>query len=94
MGGEGLVWANCINLSVRIIWSWKFITIWYADLSGAVEWNRVVPSRRTIASSLLVGLGVRIICTRYVYGFLEAVCLAGVSGLSLVGCMYFPEFPG
>ena len=89
MGGEGLVWANCINLGVRIMWSCTFIQTWYTVRSETVGWNRVLPCRGTITSSALIGLGVRM---TPVNGFLEAVYLACIGGLSLVGSMYFPEY--
>jgi oligosaccharide translocation protein RFT1 len=91
MGGEGLVWANCINLGVRIIWSCKFITKWYAVRNGNVGWNRIFPSKGTMISSVLFGLGVRM-GAAHANGFVEAVVLVGISGFSVVGCMYSPTF--
>jgi oligosaccharide translocation protein RFT1 len=90
MGGEGLVWANCINLGVRTIWSCQFITTWYATQGDNVGWSRLFPSRGTMACSLLIGLSVRM-GARHTSGFFEAICLIAVSGVSLVGCMYFPH---
>jgi len=89
LGGEGLVWSNCINMVVRIIWSCSFITTWYAGRNETVGWNRILPSRGTITSSVLIGLGVRMV---HLSDFLEAVYVAGIGGLSLVGSMCFPEF--
>jgi len=88
MGGGGLVWANCINLGVRIIWSCEFITKWYSVRSEKVGWNRILPSNGAMISSVVFGLGVRM-GAMHTRGFIDAVCLIAISGLSLVGCMYF-----
>ena len=91
LGGEGLVWANCINLGVRIIWSCSFIISWYTYRNESVRWSRVQPTQGTIVSSVLIGLGIRI-CARNESGFIETICLVGVGALSLISCMYFPRF--
>jgi oligosaccharide translocation protein RFT1 len=92
MGAEGLVWANCINMGVRIIWSCQFIRSWYIARNESVGWNRVTPSRGTIISLVLIGVGLRMVSARGLNGFVEAACIVGVSGLSLLGCMYLPDF--
>jgi oligosaccharide translocation protein RFT1 len=91
MGGEGLVWANCINLGVRIVWSCQFLTTWYSVRKANVGWNRVLPRLGTIVSSVFVGAGIRIVCSRGLNGFVEAVFVAAIGGLSLAGCMCVPQ---
>jgi oligosaccharide translocation protein RFT1 len=87
MGGEGLVWANCINLGVRIIWSCQFITTWYTARKANVGWNRVLPQIGTVIFSVLIGIGMRMVCAWELDGFIEALLIAGVGALSLIGCM-------
>jgi oligosaccharide translocation protein RFT1 len=88
MGGEGLVWANCINLGVRIIWSCTFIGKWYERSGASVGWSRVLLSPGTIVSCVIIGLGMRIANEMRFNGWLRVIVIAFVGGLSLVGCMY------
>jgi hypothetical protein len=90
LGGEGLVWANCVNLGVRILWSCRFITAWYREREAAIGWERVVPRSETLAAAMGVGAGVRYVCGRGTGGFINSVGVAGVGGLGLVCCMFLP----
>jgi oligosaccharide translocation protein RFT1 len=89
MGGEGLVWANCNNLGVRIVWSWGFMRTWFMTRKINVQWTRVLPNRGTLVSAGVVGVGMRVF-SKSLDGWIAAVGLAGVGGLILVGCMYVP----
>src|SRR5277367_844515 len=87
-GGEGLVWANCVNLGVRILWSCKFITTWYKERKATVGWERVVPRSGTLVATLAVSAGVRFACRGGSGGFVNSLGVVGVGGLSLVCCRY------
>jgi len=88
MGGEGLVWANCINMGVRIIWSLWFIQDWFSRRGAKVDWARVCPNRLTFVSLIVIGLGLRLGRKSAASGWIEAIGLAAVSGLVSIGCMY------
>jgi hypothetical protein len=64
LSGEGLVWANCVNLGVRILWSCRFITTWYREREATIGWERVVPRSETLAAAVGVGAGVWYVCGR------------------------------
>lgn len=88
MGGEGLVWANCINMGVRIVWSCQFIETWYTARSEHFGWASLLPSRRTMISAAGIGLMLRSLCWMGLNGFIETTCVGGAAALTLVCCMY------
>ncbi|KAJ6260625.1 LOW QUALITY PROTEIN: hypothetical protein Dda_4851 [Drechslerella dactyloides] len=53
MGADGLVWANCVNMAMRIVWSVVFINGYFENIGGSkgVEWGRAMPGW------LLMGVG-------------------------------------
>jgi len=91
-GGEGLVWANCVNLGVRIAWSCAFITRWYGERNASVGWRRAIPEMGTWVVGLGVGFGLPMVCVRRSDGFIDALSVAGVGGLSLACCMLLSNF--
>jgi oligosaccharide translocation protein RFT1 len=93
MGGEGLVWANCVNMGFRILWSCNFIRAWYSSKGVKVDWSLALPARGTMIATLVIGLVIRWVCGKAgLTNFIPTVGLAGLSGLTLVGCMYAPFF--
>ena len=88
MGGEGLVWANCLNMGVRIMWSLVFIQKWYSEKGGHVGWKQAFPSRLTFVSAMIVGVGIRAGSNMAMRGWIKAFGLAGVGGVVLLACMY------
>jgi oligosaccharide translocation protein RFT1 len=48
MGAAGLVYANCINMSCRIIWSATFITAWFKKQGVQFEWSQTMPNGMTV----------------------------------------------
>jgi oligosaccharide translocation protein RFT1 len=91
MGGEGLVWANCVNLGVRIMWSTRFITQWYGVREHNVRWKSVVPTAGTLLVAGVLSLGIRVVgMTGGLDGFVKSVGVVGTGGLGLVVCMYSP----
>ena len=53
MGAEGLVWANVINMALRIIWSISFIDGYLKRNGSSVGILEVMPEPATIAVSLV-----------------------------------------
>jgi hypothetical protein len=90
MGGEGLVWTNCVNMGVRIIWSIMFIESWYAQRGTRVGWKQAFPSQMTISSGIILGLGSRVGSRIATHGWIEAFGLAASGGIILLACMYSP----
>jgi len=89
MQGEGLVWANCVNMGVRIVWSQRFITEWYERRGQGVGWARVVPGSGTLLAAGIVSVGIRVLALRgWLDGFVMSVGVVGIGGLVLLGCMY------
>lgn len=95
LGGEGLVWANCVNLGIRIIWSIWFITRWY-KINGdrGVGWRRVGLKRGTATFMGMIALGLKGLgIMGWLDGFLESVGVVGVCALVLFGGLYYPSPP-
>lgn len=93
LGGEGLVWGNCINLGMRIVWSWRFIRNWFTTRKINVRWMSILPSRGTLMSCVIIGVVIRFISSTGVNGFFETVGVASLGGLALGICMYSLTFP-
>jgi oligosaccharide translocation protein RFT1 len=92
MGGEGLVWANCVNMGVRILWSCNYIRTWYSSKGVIVDWGLAFPARRTAVAAVVIGLVIRLVSGKADFvGFIPSVTLGGIGGLTLVGCMYLPQ---
>jgi Rft protein len=90
MGGEGLVWANCANMLVRIVWSWAFISRWYGERKGSLELTSVLPSWRSGIAATVVGLLFRVLVERLTLGMVGSLAQAAVGGIVLLVCMYPP----
>jgi oligosaccharide translocation protein RFT1 len=88
MAGQGLVWANCLNLGVRIVWSCIFIQNWFSLHKSTVGWRLILPSRGTLVMSILVGLSVRWINGKALYTWFETIGIVGLSGMILSTSMY------
>lgn len=91
LGGEGLVWANCVNLGVRIAWSMRFIREWYKARDMEIRWRKCLPSGGSVMAAAGVAVGIRILRgIDMLDGFVWSVFVVGVAGLGLLGCMYDP----
>ena len=77
-------------MGVRILWSCNFIRSWYDERNKSFGWGRVLPRLGTLATAVVVGAGVRVICGWGIERFVNALVVAGAGGLSLVCCMYAP----
>ena len=95
MGGEGLVWANCINMTARILWSARFgrqwIDAWNVNLARDEQLSpsRAFPRLQSVLVTFLVGLGMR--CEEPTK-FNEALMRGIVAGITLVISMFSPFF--
>lgn len=87
MGGEGLVWANCINMTARIVWSCVFMMRWFAESKGRLDWTDAIPKNGSKIISFLVGWGMK---WAQPAGFREALITGLVGGITLFVSMYFP----
>lgn len=54
-GAQGLVWANVINMALRIIWSSVFIQNYFSKHSLKPGWMDVIPSGTFVAISIGTG---------------------------------------
>jgi hypothetical protein len=95
MGGEGLVWANCINMTARIIWSAQFgrrwIDAWNAKLARDEKMSpiRAFPRIQFMLVSALVGVGMR---WEPHTKFKEALMRGIAAGIALLISMFSPFF--
>jgi oligosaccharide translocation protein RFT1 len=49
MGAEGLVWANAINMALRILWSCTFISAYFKRNGGHFSMSAIMPQLATVA---------------------------------------------
>lgn len=81
LGAEGLVWANTLNMSFRIVWSTVFIASYMKRHNTRLEFAAVLPQPMTIAA----GLGAHAVLTRvqstFTGGPLDIVRGGGVAGV-------------
>ncbi|KAF3923487.1 hypothetical protein ABW21_db0208468 [Orbilia brochopaga] len=88
MGADGLVWANCVNMGMRIVWSVVFINGYFESISAdgkkvGVEWGKAMPGW------LLMGVGVgagavarAVVSERGTLGdYVRGAGLAGIVGI-------------
>ncbi|KAF4629361.1 hypothetical protein G7Y89_g8788 [Cudoniella acicularis] len=65
LGAQGLVWANVLNMTFRIVWSTAFIAQFLKRHGSNFELNEIIPRPVTIA----VGVGTYAILTRLATSF-------------------------
>jgi oligosaccharide translocation protein RFT1 len=91
MGGEGLVWANCINMTARILWSTQFAGQWIGTWNMRLSQDHKMrpisafPRILVVFASVLVGLGIR---WKLPLQFTEALMMGIVAGVTLVISMF------
>ncbi|CZT45285.1 related to oligosaccharide transporter [Rhynchosporium secalis] len=81
MGAEGLVWANALNMGLRIVWSTVFIQTYLRRFGHGLELGQLLPKRLTIAA----GAG-----TFAVLKQLESGFMGGMMDLIESGAVAFP----
>ncbi|KAK6528116.1 Oligosaccharide translocation protein rft1 [Arthrobotrys megalospora] len=90
LGADGLVWANCVNMGMRILWSASFIRGYFGkvgDGKRGVEVGRIIPGRLLVTVAVGVGaVARRVVSEKGVLGdYVKGAGLAGVVG---VVCLY------
>ncbi|KAF3903722.1 hypothetical protein AA313_de0209613 [Arthrobotrys entomopaga] len=89
MGADGLVWANCVNMGMRVIWSSWFIRGYFRRVGDGrgVEVGKVLPGGMFVAVAVGAGavarrvVGERGVLMDYVKG-------GGLSGVVALVCLY------
>jgi len=59
MGAQGLVWANVVNMALRIAWSSVFIRRYFKGYGVIPGWVEVAPSSMLVAVAVAVAAAVR-----------------------------------
>ncbi|KAF3158110.1 Oligosaccharide translocation protein rft1 [Orbilia oligospora] len=90
LGADGLVWANCVNMGMRILWSVSFIRKYFTgvgDGKRGPEVERIMPGRLLVTIAVGVGaIARRAVSERGVLAdYVKGAGLAGVVG---VVCLY------
>ncbi|EWC46488.1 hypothetical protein DRE_04211 [Drechslerella stenobrocha 248] len=90
MGADGLVWANCVNMGMRIVWSVGFINAYFAGVEGSkasarvrVDWAKTMPGWLLVAVGVGAGAVARaVVSERGVFmDYVKGAGLAGVVGV-------------
>ncbi|KAK6500578.1 Oligosaccharide translocation protein rft1 [Arthrobotrys conoides] len=90
LGADGLVWANCVNMGMRILWSVSFIRQYFGivgDGKRGLEAGKIMPGRLLVTVSIGVGaVARRVVSERGILAdYVKGAGLAGVVG---VVCLY------
>ena len=80
-GAQGLVWANMVNMLLRIVWSGSFILNYFRCNNAAFDLRAVLPSPGAIA----VGIGAAAVSSKIQDSFTGELRDLGMSVL-LAGC--------
>lgn len=51
-GAQGLVWANVVNMGLRICWSSIFIRKWLQERGVRGDWKEILPSKALVAAAV------------------------------------------
>ncbi|KAF2007752.1 Rft-1-domain-containing protein [Amniculicola lignicola CBS 123094] len=93
MGGRGVVWANCVNMGLRIVWGGVFIKTFFKERGLEFGFGKVMPSAASLAVAVVMPslLKMRIggaFLDRY--GILgELVGVGGVGGVFVTVVLFF-----
>ena len=82
MSAEGLVWANVLNMVLRILWSGIFVRRWLARKGGAeLRLSSLMPKPLTVAAGVGTAAVVRGLESGFtggIFDFLETGVVAGI----------------
>lgn len=86
LGADGLVWANCVNMGMRILWSVGFIRRYFervGDGKRGVEVGRIVPGGLLVTVAVGVGAVARRVVGEkgVLMDYAKGAGLAGVVGV-------------
>jgi oligosaccharide translocation protein RFT1 len=54
-GAEGLVWANVVNMSLRIVWNVRFVQAFFGRFGAELKLVAALPEWGSVAASVAVG---------------------------------------
>ncbi|KAL7276303.1 Oligosaccharide translocation protein rft1 [Rhizina undulata] len=89
-GAQGLVWANVVNMALRIIWSSVFIQRYFGRLGKKIDWTGVLPGVIFISVALPVGALARSAVERGA-GMMKEIGAAGVLSVVLLAACAVSE---
>jgi len=55
MGAEGLVWANCVNMALRVMWNLSFVRGFFAKYGADLKLRSALPELTSVAAAVGVG---------------------------------------
>ncbi|KZF20114.1 Rft-1-domain-containing protein [Xylona heveae TC161] len=90
-GAEGLVWANAINMVMRIVWSWTFIQQYFRQNGESLDIKSVLPNGGSLAASVGAAAELKMLQERSFGGSLleDLIKAAGVAGIMALSLAYF-----
>ncbi|KAK6542932.1 Oligosaccharide translocation protein rft1 [Orbilia ellipsospora] len=89
MGADGLVWANCVNMLMRVVWSCGFIRGYFRRVGRGrgVEIGKVLPGSGFVAVAVAAGaVARRVVSERGV--LMDYVKGGGLAGIVALVCLY------
>ncbi|KAK0660173.1 Protein RFT1-like protein [Lasiodiplodia hormozganensis] len=91
MGGQGLVWANCVNMGLRIIWASGFIGRWFGENGEQFDYLAALPKGLSVAVAVAAPVALRLSEGLLSgYGLLgELVRCGAVSGIFALNILVF-----
>ncbi|KAL0254937.1 Oligosaccharide translocation protein rft1 [Diplodia seriata] len=60
MGAQGLVWANCVNMGLRIVWAGTFIGRWFGENDEQFDYLAALPKGLSVAGALAAPVALRL----------------------------------
>jgi oligosaccharide translocation protein RFT1 len=84
LGAEGLVWANILNMSFRIIWSTSFISSFMMRNGMQLEYITLLPKPPTLAAAVVIAEALRRLDVTFTGGIVDLWKAGVISGVFLV----------
>lgn len=84
LGAEGLVWANTLNMALRIVWSTAFIVSYMKRYSNNLELSAILPKPMTIAAGVGAYAILRRVESTFTGGILDIIKGGVVAGALVV----------
>jgi oligosaccharide translocation protein RFT1 len=84
LGAQGLVWANVLNMSFRVIWSTAFIKSYLNRHGSTFTFSEIAPTPLTLAAGLGTYAVLRQTATTFNGGFTDIIKSGGVGAVFVV----------
>jgi oligosaccharide translocation protein RFT1 len=84
LGAEGLVWANVLNMLLRIVWSTGFISSYMRRNATKLESGSMLPKPLTVAAGVGTAAVVRQMETMFTGGISDVLKTGVVAGIFLI----------